>query len=171
MSQEDKNEMLVDSDENSDDESEHDPYSTNSGSEFTLSDEERKRKRKHVTKKGKAKDEEEDEEKDEPKQSKGSKLGRKKKKNSDSHGAKKSKKEMANEDKIKLASIVQDEEIIYNLQHKLHSNSSAMSAAWKRVATKMDKSGNYFRFFCSLLLIWLFEFQFNNKCGKYCYSR
>lgn len=141
MSQKEERKKLVDYDDDWEYESERDPFSTDSGSEFTLSDEERKRK--HVTKKGKAKDEE----KDEAKPLKKSKSARKKNKNSDSHGAKKSKKEMANEDKIKLASIVQDEEIIHNLQHKLHSNSSAMSAAWKRVATKMDKSGNYFRFF------------------------
>lgn len=147
MSQKEENKKLVEYNDDWEDESEHDPYSTDSGSEFTLSDEERKRKRKHVTKKGKAKDEESDEEEDEAKPVKKSKSERKKGKNGDSHGAKKSKKEMANEDKIKLASIVQEEEIIYNLQHKLHSNSSAMSAAWKRVATKMDKSGNYFPFF------------------------
>lgn len=45
-----------------------------------------------------------------------------------------------------MAGFVREEEIIYNLQHKLHSNGPALSAAWQRVATKMGKSGKYFQF-------------------------
>lgn len=44
-----------------------------------------------------------------------------------------------NDDKAKLASIIKGEEIIYNFQHPLHSNLSALSAAWERVAKAMDK--------------------------------
>lgn len=45
------------------------------------------------------------------------------------------------EEKIKLANIIKEEEIIHNLSHRLHSNLSALSAAWDRVAQKMGKSG------------------------------
>lgn len=55
------------------------------------------------------------------------------------------------DDKLKLASIIKDEEIIYNLKHKLHSNLSALSAAWERVAKKMDKPGEYILFFFILI--------------------
>lgn len=44
-----------------------------------------------------------------------------------------------NDDKAKLASIIKGEEIIYNFQHPLHSNLSALSAAWERVAKAKDK--------------------------------
>lgn len=60
---------------------------------------------------------------------------------------KKAKKRNSDEEKIKLAGFVKDEEIIYNLQHKLHSNGPALSAAWQRVATKMDKNGKYSQLF------------------------
>lgn len=54
---------------------------------------------------------------------------------------KKQKKDMSMEDKLKLAGLVKAEELIWNLQNKLHSNHSAVSAAWERIATKMNGSG------------------------------
>lgn len=45
------------------------------------------------------------------------------------------------DEKVKLADFIKDEEVIYNLNHRLHSNLSAVSAAWDRVAKKMDKPG------------------------------
>lgn len=54
---------------------------------------------------------------------------------------KKKPKKVSTEEKIKLAELVKGEEIIHNIQHKLHSNSMAMTAAWERVAAKMEKSG------------------------------
>lgn len=45
------------------------------------------------------------------------------------------------EDKLRLAGIIKGEEVIYNLNHKWHSNLGAVSAAWDRVAMKMDKPG------------------------------
>lgn len=56
---------------------------------------------------------------------------------------KRGKKPTHKDEKLKLAKIIEEEEIIHNLNHKLHSNLSAMSAAWDRVAKKMDKPGKY----------------------------
>ena len=54
---------------------------------------------------------------------------------------KKSKNAISQEDKEKLAGFLKEEDVIYNLQNKLHSNGPAVAAAWNRIATKMDKSG------------------------------
>lgn len=153
MSQEAGNKEPVSTDDDWEEESEHDPFSTDSGSvylpsndsgsEYSPSDEEPKRKK--VTKNKKANNG--------TKTTTKPKSARKRKNNSDSNGAEKSKRDIANEKKIKLASLVQEEEIIYNLQHKMHSNNAALSAAWKRVATKMEESGKYFRFFRSMIFI------------------
>lgn len=78
------------------------------------------------------------------------KMGKKKEESQPDKSVKKvqsskvTKKKTTREDKMKLADIVKGEEIIYNLQHKLHSNGPALLAAWERVATKMDRSGEYF---------------------------
>lgn len=62
------------------------------------------------------------------------------------------------DDQMKLANIIEDEEIIYNLNHKLHSNLSAMSAAWERVAKKMNKSGKHlFYFFVFVIIQFCFQ--------------
>lgn len=116
--------------------SESDPFaSDNGGSDWEPSDKEYNGK--NVTTKEKEKC-------GAKRRSKKVQLGRKRSKNSGSGGAKKSKREIANESKMKLASFVQKEGVIYNLQHKLHSNVPALSAAWQRVATQMEKNGNYF---------------------------
>lgn len=46
-------------------------------------------------------------------------------------------------DKIKLSGFIKDEDVIHNLKNKLHANKNAVSAAWMRVAKKMDRSGKY----------------------------
>lgn len=51
------------------------------------------------------------------------------------------------EEKIKLAGFIKEEDLIHNINNKLHSNAPAMVAAWQRVATKMDKSGKKFLLF------------------------
>lgn len=84
---------------------------------------------------------------DEPKnkKSKKSKQTKPNKRNAKSVVSKNEKKKKAarstKEQKTQLAEIVKHEEIIYNLNHKLHSNSNAMIAAWDRVAKKMGRSG------------------------------
>lgn len=45
------------------------------------------------------------------------------------------------DEKLQLAAAIRDEPIIYNLNHKLHSNLSATTAAWERIAKKVEKSG------------------------------
>lgn len=52
-------------------------------------------------------------------------------------------KSMSKEDKKKFAGIIKGEEIIYNLNHKLHANIHATTAAWERVAKQMEKPGMY----------------------------
>lgn len=52
-------------------------------------------------------------------------------------------KSLSKDDKIKFAQIIQAEEIIYNLNHKFHSNIQALTAAWDRVAAKMEKPDMY----------------------------
>lgn len=44
--------------------------------------------------------------------------------------------------KAKLASLVQKEECIWSMQHKLHSNINALNASWSTVASEMKASGN-----------------------------
>lgn len=56
---------------------------------------------------------------------------------------------------MKLAEILKPEEAIWNIQSKLHSNGSALTAAWERVATKMNKSGKLF-----LFVIFFMKMQF-----------
>lgn len=62
-------------------------------------------------------------------------------------GVKKPSSDLKNEEKQKLAELIKHEDIIFNLQNKLHSNAGAVLAAWQRVADKMNKSGNSFTFF------------------------
>lgn len=69
--------------------------------------------------------------------------------------AKKSKLELKNEEKRKLAECIKVEDVIYNINNKLHSNGPAMSAAWQRVAQKMEKDGN------KLILSTLVEYFWN----------
>lgn len=54
-----------------------------------------------------------------------------------------SKKVTAIEEKLKLADLIEKEELIYNLNHKMHSNQHALASGWERVAKNMDKSGKY----------------------------
>lgn len=54
---------------------------------------------------------------------------------------KKKKADLKKEDKVKLAECIKQEDVIFNIQNKLHSNAAAVLAAWQRVATKMDKPG------------------------------
>lgn len=54
---------------------------------------------------------------------------------------KKSNRKAAKDEKVMLAKLVEDEEIIWNIRHELHSNTNAMSAAWDRIATQMNRSG------------------------------
>ncbi|XP_055918302.1 uncharacterized protein LOC129950384 [Eupeodes corollae] len=49
-------------------------------------------------------------------------------------------KPTSDEDKIKLSGFIKDEDVIHNLKNKLHANKNAVSAAWMRVAKKMDRS-------------------------------
>lgn len=53
---------------------------------------------------------------------------------------KKYKKSM-DKDKKKMAKLVDGEEVIWNLKHKLHSNANAVAAAWKRIAEQMNRKG------------------------------
>lgn len=55
---------------------------------------------------------------------------------------KKNKLELKNEEKRKLAECIKVEDVIHNINNKLHSNGPAMSAAWQRIARKMGKDGN-----------------------------
>lgn len=59
----------------------------------------------------------------------------------------KKKSEIKMEEKSKLAGFIKEEDLIHNINNKLHSNAPAMVAAWQRVATKMDKSGKKFLLF------------------------
>lgn len=58
---------------------------------------------------------------------------------------------------MKLAEILKSEEAIWDIQNKLHSNGSALTAAWERVATKMNKSGKLFLFFILFMKIQFFS--------------
>lgn len=46
-------------------------------------------------------------------------------------------------EKMKLAKLVEKEVLIWDLKHKLHSNSGALSAAWNRISNEMNKSSTY----------------------------
>lgn len=62
-------------------------------------------------------------------------------KSSKSAPKRKKSKSSNKEEKMKLAEIIKSEQVIYNLNHKHHSNIHAVSAAWERVSVKMGKSG------------------------------
>lgn len=57
---------------------------------------------------------------------------------------KKEKNEELQRDKDRLAEVIQQEEVIHNLNHPMHSIANAVAAAWQRVAKKTNKPGDYF---------------------------
>lgn len=78
--------------------------------------------------------------------------------------AKPSKSQLKKEEQMKLAGFIkdEDEDVIFNINNKLHANGSAVAAAWKRVATKMEKSGKIIHIFkhrlhISLHLLYFFS--------------
>lgn len=53
--------------------------------------------------------------------------------------------------KHELAAAVLPEEVIHNLNHRLHSNVNAVEAAWKRVSAKINKPGIYIVYWSNLI--------------------
>lgn len=49
-----------------------------------------------------------------------------------------SKLQLKKEEQMKLAGLIKEEDVIFNINNKLHANGPAVAAAWKRVATKME---------------------------------
>lgn len=73
-----------------------------------------------------------------------------------------SKLQLKKEEQMKLAGFIKEEDVIFNINNKLHANGPAMAAAWKRVATKMEKSGRIIHIFkhrlnISLHLLYFFR--------------
>lgn len=110
-------------------ESPEDPFATDEETEYSDS------------KQSDKKNDNDDEQSRETKKSEKKKRSLKRKPSDSSKIVKKNKSELKKDLKMKLAGIVKEEDLIYNTNNKLHSNASAISAAWQRIAKKMDQSG------------------------------
>lgn len=126
-------------------ETDEDPYATDGDSDFE--DGIGKTKRKKRVQLEEDQDMGSETKREAKRETKGETKGEKKR---ESKVSKKEKTDLKNEEKRKLAEFVKEEDIIFNIQNKLHSNALAVSAAWERVLKKMNKTGNNFIFFVNI---------------------
>lgn len=116
-------------------ETEEDPYATDAFSDFDPEKGEPKRNKKVLRKKKQSQPEWK------VKEGESSKIESPKVESSkvepSKSGKKKVSKASSKEDKKKLADLVKEEEIIYNIQHELYSNGPAVAAAWQPKWTKL----------------------------------